>query len=117
MDSRRNPGPATLRHHEALLACLREAGFSIEATAHTFALLDAYVYGFALQAASLPFSGPQELRDVAADLFTPEVAATLPRMTEFAQQHALQPGYDFEDEFDPGLAVVLDGIERAWAPA
>ncbi len=116
MDSRRAPGPATLAHHEAVLECLRSAGFSIEATAHTFALLDAYVYGFALQAASLPFSSPDELADVAIGIFTPEAAAALPRMAEFAREHALAPGYDFNDEFENGLVVVLDGIERAWAP-
>jgi AcrR family transcriptional regulator len=116
MDSRRNPGPATLQHHESLLACLRSAGFSIPATAHTFALLDAYVYGFALQAASLPFAGRDELQDIAEDLLTPELAATIPHMAEFATEHALQPGYDFEDEFERGLQVVLDGIAQTWAP-
>lgn len=114
MDSRRNPGPATLLHHEAVLDCLAHAGFSIPAAAHTFALLDAYVYGFAVQAASLPFTDAVDLQEIADDLFTP--AAALPRMEQFAREHALQPGYDFEDEFLPGLAVVLDGIERAWAP-
>lgn len=116
MDSRRAPGPATLAHHEAVLECLRGAAFTIVATAHTFALLDAYVYGFAMQAASLPFSGPDELADVATDIFTPETAGALPRMTEFAREHALVPGYSFEEEFENGLQVVLEGIERAWAP-
>lgn len=116
MDSRRNPGVATLAHHEAMIACMRGQGFSLPATAHTFALLDAYVYGFAVQAASLPFSGQSELQDINDALFTPEMAAALPHMVEFARDHALQPGYDFEDEFDLGLQVVLDGIERAWAP-
>lgn len=114
MDSRRNPGPATLLHHEAVLDCLAQAGFSIPAAGHTFALLDAYVYGFALQAASLPFAGPSDMQEMADDLFT--TAGELPRMAQFAREHALQPGYDFDDEFLPGLAVVLDGIERAWAP-
>lgn len=117
MDSRRNPGPATLRHHESVLACLRTAGFSIPAAAHTFALLDAYVYGFALQAASLPFAGSDELQDITDDLFTPEMAAMIPHMAEFAVEHALQPDYDFEEEFELGLQVVLDGIERSWAPS
>lgn len=116
MDSRRNPGPATLQHHEQVLDCLANAGFSIQATAHTFALLDAYVYGFALQAASLPFAGPADLEEIADDLFSEEQAADLPRMAQFARDHALQPGYDFEQEFLPGLQVVLDGIEQAWAP-
>ncbi len=117
MDSRRNPGQATLQHHEAVLACLREQGFTLPATAHTFALLDAYVYGFAVQAASLPFSGPGDLQDINDTLFTADVAAAFPHMAEFAAGHALQPGYDFEEEFERGLHVVLDGIARAFAPA
>lgn len=116
MDSRRAPGPATLAHHEAVLDCLRSSGFSIPATAHAFALLDSYVYGFALQAASLPFTGEDEIADVALGIFTPDTAAALPRMAEFAHKHALVPGYRFDDEFENGLQVVLDGIERAWAP-
>src|ERR1700757_4558411 len=49
MESRTSPGPATLRHHDAVIGCLRRAGFSIELTAHAYALLDSYIYGFALQ--------------------------------------------------------------------
>lgn len=44
LESRSAPGPATLRHHEATLATLREAGFSVQLTAHAYALLDSYIY-------------------------------------------------------------------------
>ena len=57
MESRTAPGPATLRHHDTVLRTLREAGFSIELTAHAFSALDSYIYGFALQERSLPFRG------------------------------------------------------------
>src|SRR6202011_5321720 len=60
MESRRSPGPATLRHHDAVLGCLREAGFSLEQTAHAYAALDSYIYGFALQDRGLPFDTPKE---------------------------------------------------------
>jgi len=50
-----NPGPATLRHHDATLGSLPAAGFSVAMTAHADALLDAYAYGFTLQEAALPF--------------------------------------------------------------
>ena len=59
MESRKNPGPATLRHHDTVLGALRAAGFSVEMTAHAYALLDSYIYGFALQEASLPFEGAE----------------------------------------------------------
>ena len=66
MESRQSPGPATFRHHEAVLACLRGGGFSVELTAHAYSLLDSYIYGFALQEASLPFtSGDTTAADIA----------------------------------------------------
>jgi AcrR family transcriptional regulator len=43
MESRANPGPATLRHHDATLGTLRTAGFSVAMTAHAYALLDSYI--------------------------------------------------------------------------
>ena len=55
MESRTTPGPATLRHHDAVIGSLRGAGFSIVLTAHAFSVLDSYIYGFALQEATLPF--------------------------------------------------------------
>src|SRR4051812_22474259 len=66
MESRATPGPATLRHHEAVLATLRAAGFSVEMTGHAYALLDAFVYGFAVQEAALPITGTDDAAEVAA---------------------------------------------------
>jgi Tetracyclin repressor-like, C-terminal domain len=62
MDSRTSPGPATLRHHDAVLGTLRQSGFSIELAAHAFSTLDSYIYGFALQETSLPFDTAEERR-------------------------------------------------------
>jgi AcrR family transcriptional regulator len=45
MESRRTPGPANLRHHDAVLGCLRRAGFPVALTAHAYSILDAYIYG------------------------------------------------------------------------
>lgn len=48
VESRRNPGPALLRHHDTVLGCLRRGGFSVALAAHAFSVIDAYVYGFVL---------------------------------------------------------------------
>ncbi|MEP7091396.1 MAG: TetR/AcrR family transcriptional regulator C-terminal domain-containing protein, partial [Nocardioidaceae bacterium] len=45
LQSRTRPGPATLRHLDAVIGCLRGAGFSPEQTAHAYALIDSYVRG------------------------------------------------------------------------
>jgi AcrR family transcriptional regulator len=111
MESRANPGPATLRHHDAIIGTLRGAGFSVAITAHAYALLDSYVYGFALQEASLPFN-PDTVAKVTEPIGQ-QVADQYPHLAEMAMQHILQPGYDFGDEFDIGLSVILDALERS----
>jgi AcrR family transcriptional regulator len=117
MDSRISPGPATLRHHDAVLGCLRQGGFSVEMTAHAFSALDSYIYGFALQEASLPFDTAEETAEVAQQILKQLPAADYPYLTELTVEHVLQPGYDYGDEFEFGLDLLLDGLERAAAVA
>jgi AcrR family transcriptional regulator len=116
MESRSRPGPATLRHHDAVIGCLREAGFSIAMAAHAYSVLDSYLYGFALQQASLPFKA-EDVAEVAATILRRFPAREYPHLTEMTVQHVLQPGYDYADEFAFGLDLILDGLERLRAAA
>ena len=113
MESRTSPGPATLRHHDAVLGCLRRAGFSLELAGHAYSLLDSYIYGFALQEASLPFGTGEEAAQVARDIFGQFGAGQYPYLTEFAVAHVVQPGYDYADEFEAGLDLILDALQAA----
>src|SRR6202011_4830971 len=88
MESRRSPGPATLRHHDAVLGCLREAGFSVELTAHAYSLLDSYIYGFALQEASLPFGTEEETAQVAQEIAGRMPDGQYPHLAEMATWYA-----------------------------
>jgi hypothetical protein len=36
-----------------------------------------------------------------------------PHLTELTVEHILQPGYDYGAEFEYGLDLVLDGLDRA----
>jgi len=110
LETRTSPGPATLRHHDAVLGTLRTAGFSVQLTAHAYALLDSYVYGFALQEAALPFDGPDTVADVAEPMMALFSAGEYPHLVEMSTQHFLQPGYDFGDEFEFGLNLILDAL-------
>jgi AcrR family transcriptional regulator len=110
MESRANPGPATLRHHDATIGTLRAAGFSVAATAHAYALLDSYVYGFALQEASLPFS-PETVSEITQPITRQILASQYPHLVEMATQHTLRAGYDFGDEFEIGLTIILDALK------
>ena len=111
MESRRAPGPANLAYHEANIACLRAAGFTPEQVAHAYAMVDAFVYGFVLQEATLPLeSGDEAAAMIEQDAFG-EALASYPNMVWFTEQVILEPGYSFAREFEPGLDLVLDGIQ------
>ena len=113
MESRATPGPATLRHHDTVVGTLRGAGFSIELAAHAYSALDSYIYGFALQEANLAFDGAQETAEVLQTILAPHPADEYPHLTELTFEHVLKPGYDYGNEFEFGLDLILDGLERA----
>jgi AcrR family transcriptional regulator len=112
MESRSAPGPATLAHHDAVIGVLRRGGFTVAQTAHAFSLLDSYIYGFALQEKALPFDTPEETAEVAREIFAGFPQDAYPHFTELTTQHVLQPGYDYGEEFEFGLDVLLDGLQR-----
>src|SRR3954451_7513479 len=112
MSTRTSPGPATLRHHDAVIGTLRAGGFSVTLTAHAFSALDSYIYGFALQEAILPFGDTEDETVEVAKMMAARVPADeYPHLTEFTVEHILQPGYDYGEEFVYGLDLILDGLE------
>jgi AcrR family transcriptional regulator len=117
MESRTNPGPANLRHHDAVIGCLRAAGFEMAMAAHAYSLLDAYIYGFALTKMNLPFDTTTDIAAMAESMLEPFPPGEYPNLAAFIAEHAMRPGYDFADEFEYGLDVVLEGLERAVATA
>ena len=68
-----------------------------------------------MQEASLPFGSSGELADVAEAILASVRADEYPHLTEFVTEHAMAPGYDFGDEYEYGLDLVLDGLERVTA--
>src|SRR3989442_8333357 len=113
MESRAQPGPATLRHHDAVLRNLRESGFSIEMAAHAYSLLDSYIYGFTLNEQSLPFdNSPAKIAEVAGNIMREMPAGEYPYLTEMAVEHTIKPGYDYGNEFEFGLDLILENLQR-----
>jgi hypothetical protein len=118
------PGLASFRHHNETMRCLREqAGLSFAMAVHAYSAMDSYIYGFALQEKTLPFSDSDEVvaeaerRQTAAEaVISPDAfAEAYPFLAEIAQQLAASP-YDFDAEFEYGLELILDGIERMTKP-
>lgn len=117
MESRTSPGPANLRHREAVTACLRRAGFSALTATHANWLLNSYVYGYALQAASLPFDTASELAHMVEDVYLPQLPPDqFPYLNESAAA-LVAAGYDPAEEFTVGLDLVLAALEPLRASA
>jgi hypothetical protein len=106
------PGPENLRHHDAVLGCLRAGGFSVPMAAHAFAVLDAHLYGFIVQELALPFQAEGELEDLADRIMGNLPPDGLPHLVELTVEHVLKPGYAFGDEFGFGLDLILEGLAR-----
>ena len=114
MEGRTNHGLANLRIHDAVLGCLRAAGFSLEMTVHAYSVQDAYIYGFALQ--------EQDMSSETADDFAAEaqrqmreyeaMLADFPHLVEVVGGYVAESGYDYDTEFVFGLDLILDGLDR-----
>jgi AcrR family transcriptional regulator len=108
-----NPGPANLRNHNAVMGCLREAGFPFVTAIHAYSVQDAYIYGFALQEKTLGFSTPQDAGEAVnrrADAMG-DALADYPYLAEIVMKLP-QSGYDNAVEFVWGLDLILDGLDR-----
>ncbi len=123
MESRTTPGPASLRLHDAVLGCLREAGFSIELAIHAYSVQDAYIYGFALQEKSLPFESAdesaalaegqvREFAELADERQMGALADEFPYLAEVVAGHVAKVGYDFTTAFEYGLDLILEALEK-----
>ena len=109
IESRRNPGPALLRHHDTVLGCLLANGFSMRLASHAFSVLDAYIYGFVVTELSLPFAPDEGAADFAAELDLPFEA--YPHMARMLTELVFTDSYDFGDEFGYGLHLILDQLD------
>jgi AcrR family transcriptional regulator len=113
MESRTSSGATTLRHHDAVIGCLRTAGFSMELTAHAFSAIDSYIYGFALQERGLPFGTAEETAELAQVMLAQFPVEEFPHLAAFTAEHVMRPGYDYGEEFEFGLDLILDGLQAA----
>jgi AcrR family transcriptional regulator len=110
METRMHPGPASAVHHNATMGCLREAGFDFRDAVHAYNLLDSYTYGFALQEKTIPFETPEESAEM-AERTVADRGAEYPYLAEVVVELGKR-GYDYTEEFEFGLDLILDGLER-----
>ncbi|OLL16259.1 MULTISPECIES: TetR/AcrR family transcriptional regulator [unclassified Rhodococcus (in: high G+C Gram-positive bacteria)] len=110
IESRRSPGLSLLRHHDAVLGCLRTNGFPVALASHAFSVIDAYVYGFVLTELKLPFASADGAEEFASEIDVP--ADAYPYLAEMVGELVIGKDYSFADEFDYGLGLILDELDR-----
>jgi len=114
IESRPVPGTPLLRHHDRIVGCLLESGFSAALATHAFSAIDAYVYGFTLSEANLPFTpGDGAEEAFASDVAPP--ASEFPYLARSLGELMESGSYSYAAEFDYGLELILDGFESRLA--
>ena len=104
-------GPARLRYMERLLRRLRDAGFSPQLTHHAYHALDSHIIGFTLWAAG--YTAAMRAGPRAAEVFLKKVPVDqYPYFLEHADQHITPSKRDGVSEFEFGLDLILDGLEK-----
>jgi AcrR family transcriptional regulator len=111
LESRTDPGPATLRYVDALIGILRAGGFSLDVTHHALHVLGSRMFGFSQDL----FDDSPELTPEAAQALASQVAATLPNVAAIALAASHEGGLgpcDDDVEFTFALDLILGGLAR-----
>jgi AcrR family transcriptional regulator len=112
IDSRESSGPARLRYFDWVLGTLLRAGFTLEQAARAFSVLDSYIYGFGRQQLGMSAGGDMPPEEMAEAFLGAIPADEYPYLREMVVDHAMTSGYDEEADFDFGLGLILDGLQR-----
>jgi AcrR family transcriptional regulator len=108
--SRVNVGPMILRYIDATLGCLHAGGFSLVMADHAWNAIDSHIYGFTMQELKFPFE-PTDYAEAAKMGLDLIPAALYPNMHYLAIE-VMERRYDGLHDFEFGLEMVLDGLER-----
>lgn len=111
-DARESSGPGRLQYFEWVIGTLRRAGFSVELALHGFSAIDSYIYGFGRQQLNIS-AADGDSREMAAAFLSALPADEFPYLREVITEHMLTVGYDEAADFEFGLGLILDGLERA----
>ena len=112
VDSRESSGPARLRYFDWVIGTLRRAGFTLELAVRAFSLLDSYVYGFGRQQLNMSAGGDLEPGQMGEAFLRAIPADEYPYLREMVVEYAMTSGYDESADFDFGLDLILDGLQR-----
>jgi AcrR family transcriptional regulator len=112
IDSRTSSGPARLHYFDWMLGTLRRAGFTVEGTARAVSVLGSYIYGFGRQEINIS-PGPGVAPGEVAEAFLQAIPADeYPNLREMVVEYAMKAGHDERADFEFGLGLILDGLQR-----
>ena len=111
IDSREGIGPARLSYIDKVLGALLRAGFSPEAAANAFMVIDSYIYGFERQRSELSLGDEVDNTEQAEAVLSAIPPDAYPSLMRVAGEFATRP-YDDGAAFAFGLGLILDGLGR-----
>lgn len=102
---------ARMAYIESMLARLRSAGFTPEAASRGYHALDSHILGFTIWQLGheLPADTPPDFIDTLMRHLDPD---TFPFLMEHAAVHMKSSEDEEQGEFEFGLDLILDGLER-----
>jgi hypothetical protein len=98
-----------------MIGTLRRAGFSLETSARAFSVLDSYIYGFGRQQLNLSAGGDMSPEEMAEAFLQAVPTDEFPYLRELVVDYAIPSGYDEAADFDFGLTLIIEGLERLLA--
>jgi AcrR family transcriptional regulator len=112
MESRTSMGPASTRYADAVIGSLRSGGFSVELAAFAFLLLDSHIYGFVVQESGFSVSAPEGTTEPVETMLETLHTDQYPHLAEMATEHLAHPDHYYDQAFEFGLELILDGLEQ-----
>lgn len=102
-------GPARMRYMDGALRSLREAGFPPDLLDRTFHTIENHIVGHALQALGFPLDDDR-MAEVGEAFLRSFPVGTYPDLAAHVRHHLDHP--ERGDDFEFGLDLILDGLER-----
>ena len=115
LESRTDIPPSLVPYYDSLLGLMREAGFSLDLAHHAMHALGSRTLGFTRE---LFVTEDKEVDPDVAALMLQQMAGRYPYLTELMRVVSHDPtstlggGCDDQFEFEFGLDLILDGLER-----
>jgi AcrR family transcriptional regulator len=104
-------GPARMRYMNAALGAYRRGGLSPAGTELAFHAVENHIVGYTLQESNFPLEA-DDLAVAAREFLAKLPHDEFPHLVEHIEQHLTHPAVIESGDFEFGLQLLLDGIER-----